>query len=122
MADDDIIRVLDRRGIKLLRIRTEALLHDRQVEAFGTALAEVAEVPGQRVVLSFLGVEHLTSQALGKLIQAHKDLEARGGELRLADIDPRIYDVFSITRLDKLFQIYEREEEALESFSPEAEA
>jgi len=118
MLGGDLAHVTDFQGIKLVRIRTEAIITDDQVEALGRALDSVAEVPAQRAVLSFLGVGHLTSQALGKLIQAHKALAETGGELRLADIDPRIYEVFSITRLDKVFKIYDREQDALASFSP----
>jgi anti-sigma B factor antagonist len=66
-------------------------------------------------------VLHLTSLVLGKLIHVHKRLATSGGEIRLADIDPRIYEVFSITRLDRLFRIYEREDEALASFEAESE-
>jgi anti-anti-sigma factor len=123
MLEDELIEQTDWRGITLLRVRTGAIITDEQVEALGRALGGLAEEPGRRVVLSFLGVEHLTSQALGKLIQARQRLAAAGGELRLADIDPRIYEVFTITRLDKLFRIFEREQDALASFpqAPTAE-
>ena len=40
----------------------------------------------------------------------------RAGQLRLANIDPQIYEVFVITRLNKLFQIHDTTEEAVESF------
>ena len=118
MLEEELIHTTDVEGVKLVRIRTGAIINDEQVEAFGRALSALAEVPAQRVIVSFLGVEHLTSQALGVLIQTHKALAESGGELRLADIDPRIYEVFSITRLDKVFKIYEREQDALASFSP----
>jgi anti-sigma B factor antagonist len=85
-------------------------------------LLALAEMPGQRVVLSFLGVQHLTSLVLGKLIQVHKRLAESGGELRLADIDPHVYEVFAITHLDRLFRIFDREDEAIASFAADAEA
>ncbi len=119
MLEDELVQIHDVRGVKLVRIRSGAIINEEQVEALGRALSSVAEVPGQRVVLSFLGVEHLTSQALGKLIQAHKRITETGGEMVLADIDPRIYEVFSITRLDKLFDIHEREQDALAELEPD---
>lgn len=123
MLEADLLQQVDFHGVKLLRMRTGSIITDEQVEALGRALMELAEEPGRRIVLSFLGVEHLTSQALGKLIQARQRLAATGGELRLADIDPRIYEVFTITRLDRLFRIFEREQDALASFpqAPTAE-
>lgn len=117
---EDIVAVMDRQGIKLVRLRSGTLLHEPEVEALGRALAGLADVPGARVVMSFLGVQSLTSLVLGQLIRAHKRLAESGGELRLADIDPHLYEVFSITRLDRLFKIYEREADALASFGVEA--
>jgi anti-sigma B factor antagonist len=115
--EPEIIQVTDRNGIKLVRILPDAVLREQQVEVFGAALGQLAEVPGQRVVLSFLGVRQLTSLALGKLIQVHRQLAASHGELRLADIDPRLYEIFTITHLDRLFKIFDREDEALASFT-----
>ncbi len=121
-GETDIIQVIDRDGVLLVRIRPDAILSEQQVEALGRALENLAEMPGQRVVLSFLGVRHLTSLALGKLIHVHKRLAELHGELRLADIDPHLYEVFAITHLDRLFRIFDREDEALASFLGPAEA
>jgi len=120
--ESDIVRVTDCDGVKLVRVTTTSILSEGEVEAFGRSLLALAEVPGQRVVLSFLGVQHLTSLVLGKLIHVHKRLAESGGELRLADIAPHIFEVFAITHLDRLFRIYEREDEAIASFAGEAEA
>jgi len=121
MAEQTLLNVIDRDGIKLVRFRTGDILREAEAEAIGQELLKLAVKPKQRVVLSFLGVLHLTSLVLGKLIHVHKRLAASGGEVRLADIDPRIYEVFSITRLDRLFRIYDREDEALASFAAEGE-
>jgi len=40
----------------------------------------------------------------------------KSGQLRLANIDAQIYEVFVITRLNKLFEIHETTDEALASF------
>jgi anti-anti-sigma regulatory factor len=40
------------------------------------------------------------------------------GELRLCNIHPGIYEVFKITRLTNVFEIYEDVESATQSFSP----
>ncbi len=118
---NDLVHVSDDHGVKRVRLRTSAVREEAEVEALGEVLLRLAEVPGQRIVLSFLGVEQLTSLTLGKLIQVHKRLAESGGEMRLADIHPHLFEVFRITRLDRLFRIYEHEREALESFHRDAE-
>jgi anti-anti-sigma factor len=117
-----LLQVMERDGVKLARLRADAILEEAQVEALGRAFDSLVEMPGQRVVLSFLGVRYLTSLALGKLIYLHKRLAEMHGELRLADIDPHLYEVFAITHLDRMFRIFEREDEALASFHGPAEA
>jgi anti-sigma B factor antagonist len=43
-------------------------------------------------------------------------VKEREGQLRLAHIDPQIYEVFAITKLNNLFQIHENTEQAVASF------
>ncbi|MFO8012388.1 MAG: STAS domain-containing protein [Phycisphaerae bacterium] len=118
---NEIVHVSEHSGVKVVRLRASAIREEREVEALGRELLALAEEPGQRIVLSFLGVKHLTSLALGTLIQVHKRLTESGGEIRLADIHPQIYEVFRITHLEKLFKVYEHEREALASFLSDAE-
>ncbi len=69
-----------------------------------------------RVLISFSNVRHLSSAALGTLITINNKIKNKGGKLRLSDIDPQIYEVFVITRLNQLFQIHETADEAMASF------
>jgi anti-sigma B factor antagonist len=115
------IHMADREGVKLVHLKASALLDEQEVEALGQALLDLAEIPGQRVVLSFLGVTHITSVVLNKLVLVQRRLQESGGEMRLADIDPHVYEMFTITRLDRNFRIFERDEEAVASFLGGAE-
>ena len=79
MADKDIIQTIEREGLVIARVQLEAILTSEQVEAFGKVLLPLADVPGRRVVLSFLSVHQLTSMALGEIIRLHKRLAETGG-------------------------------------------
>ncbi len=80
-----------------------------------THLIEVEQAP--KVIISFANVDHLSSAALGTLITIHNKVKARAGQLRLAKIDPQIYEVFVITKLNKLFEIHEDVDRAMASLS-----
>jgi anti-sigma B factor antagonist len=67
-------------------------------------------------VLNFSSVGFMSSAALGKLITLDKKVKAKGGVLKLCNIKPEIYEVFAITRLDRLFDIKKDESEALAAF------
>jgi len=67
---------------------------------------------GNRLVLSFANVDHLSSAALGMLITLNKRVKEKKGTLKLSDIKPQIFEVFKITRLNKMFDIYDTLEQA----------
>ncbi|MCI0462008.1 MAG: STAS domain-containing protein, partial [Gemmataceae bacterium] len=58
----------------------------------------------------------VTGAALGKFITLNKKVNAAGGRLVLCNIDPQIYEVFEITKLNKLFNIQKEEQAALQAF------
>ncbi|MBP6963419.1 MAG: STAS domain-containing protein [Armatimonadetes bacterium] len=60
-------------------------------------------------------VEYLDSTALGVLIGGLKRLRERDGTLSLVIPNPRIRRIFEITGLDKIFDIYQTQDEALGS-------
>ncbi|MFP4058271.1 MAG: STAS domain-containing protein [Candidatus Brocadiia bacterium] len=72
---------------------------------------EQAEPPD--LVIDLDEVELLSSSVLGKLIRLLKRTRQRGGRLRLCSIRPSILEVFEITQLNKVFEIYPDADEAL---------
>jgi len=93
------------------------ILDEANIAAIGdelTKLIESTEKP--KLLISFANVDHLSSAALGTLITVNNKVQAAGGQLRLADIDPQIHEVFVITRLNKIFEIHESSDDALASF------
>jgi anti-sigma B factor antagonist len=71
-----------------------------------------------KLLLDFAAVDHLSSAALGMLINANNKIRESNGQLRLTNIKPQILEVFVITRLNKLFKIFPGRAEALASFNP----
>lgn len=76
----------------------------------------VSAKAGGHFLLSFKQVEHLSSAALAMLITLKKQVEKENGKLKLSDINPQIFEVFKITRLNKLFDIHSSADEAVKSF------
>ena len=94
------------------------ILDEANIQLIGEEIGGLIEAePKPKLLISFSNVDHLSSAALGTLITINNKIKSRGGQLRLADIDPQIYEVFVITRLNRLFEIHETGEGALKSFS-----
>jgi anti-sigma B factor antagonist len=93
------------------------ILDEQNIQIIGDQLFSLVDNDGLRkLLLNFGNVEYLSSAALGKLITLNKKLQAVGGRLVLCNIDPQIYEVFEITRLDKFFNIQKEEQAALQAF------
>jgi len=69
-----------------------------------------------RLLLDLGNVRFLSSNALGILVNFKKKLDAVGGDLRLCCLDPDLLELLLITKLDRLFQIFESQQEALRGF------
>lgn len=102
-----------------VEFKSRKILDEANIAEIGeqlSALVEKEEKP--RLIISFAAVDHLSSAALGTLITINSKVKTRGGQLRLSDINPQIYEVFLITKLNRLFRIYPTVKEAQESLQP----
>jgi anti-sigma B factor antagonist len=104
-------------GVTIARFTDKKILDESNIQIIGNQLFSlVDEDHRQKIVLDFTNVEYLSSAALGKLITMDKKVKAAGGKLRLCSIRSDIKEVFKITRLDKLFQILDNRDKAVEGF------
>lgn len=69
------------------------------------------------VVLDLKDVTWVNSTGLGVLIRTHLEVTSQGGDLKLMQISKRIEDIFTVTRLNTVFRIYETEASAIASFA-----
>ncbi len=93
------------------------ILEEANIQQIGEEIATIVDRQANpKILLSFENVEHLSSAALGTLITVNTKVKQKGGQLRLSNIDKQIYEVFVITKLNKLFQIHDNNEKALASF------
>ncbi len=93
------------------------ILEELSIQEIGEELDQLVESePGIRLLLSFKNVDHLSSAALGMLITLKKKVNEQRGTLKLSDINKQIFEVFKITRLDKIFDIYPSAEQSISIF------
>jgi anti-sigma B factor antagonist len=93
------------------------ILEEASIQQIGDEISAIIDdTTSPRLLISFENVEHLSSAALGTLITINNKVRQKGGQLRLSNIDAQIYEVFVITKLNKLFQIHDDNQKALASF------
>jgi anti-sigma B factor antagonist len=111
------VRIKRTDNVVVVQFADRKILEELVIQDIGDELNRIVESePGVRLLLDFSNVDHLSSAALGMLITLNNKVKEQNGALRLSNIDKQIYEVFKITRLNKLFQIYPTAEEALNDF------
>ncbi len=104
-------------GVSVVEFADRKILEELSIQEIGDELDRVvASEPGIRLLLNFRNVDHLSSAALSMLITLQKKVKEKSGALRLSDINRQIFEVFKITKLNKIFSIHETADEALVGF------
>ena len=89
--------------------------------ASGTALKEQIkgffEQEKYSIHLNLSGVEFINSSGLGSLVSIMKVLRLKKGRLTLSNLASYVQEIFDITQLSHIFEIYAIEEEALNSYN-----
>lgn len=102
----------------VVTLADEKILEEKDIRALQESIMSVVEQAEQiNLVLNFSNVRFLSSAVLGLLIRISKKVYENNGQLRLCNIDPKIHEIFKITRLTKIFDIYQDVESATEDLS-----
>src|SRR5438093_9152746 len=101
--------------VTIAKFTARQLLDEEKVQTIGRQLHSLGEEVGNRpLVLNFGGVERLSTELLGKLVGLQKTLQEKGGRLALCKINPHVYEVLKILKLQQVLSIFADEQEALQ--------
>ncbi len=79
-------------------------------------LAEIPEEQKPKVVLKLNSVSMMDSSGLGVLVSSYTSVQKREGRLVLAGLGRGLQNLIAITKLARVFEVYESEDEAVKSF------
>jgi anti-sigma B factor antagonist len=117
MADRRRITVSAVGDLALVRFLDRKIVDPANIEEVGDEMFQLLEKDKfKNIILNFEGVEFLGSAALNKLLMMDKKVKAAGGKLRLCALRGEIMEVFTITKLTKVFDIKKTEADALKAF------
>lgn len=104
------------KDVTIIAFTEEKILDEGDIKSLSESVMSVIEQGGQiQLILDFCNVRFLSSAVLGLLIRISKKIYEGDGQLRLCNINPKIYEVFKITRLTNVFEIHKNVEKAMES-------
>ena len=70
----------------------------------------------KKLLLNLEGVPYIDSAGLGEVVRTYTTVSRQGGSLKLLNLTKRIEDLLSITKLQTVFETFDSEAEAVQSY------
>jgi anti-sigma B factor antagonist len=87
-------------GAQLLKDKSESLIFQKRTQ----------------VIVNLAAVPYIDSGGLGQLVACYSSFAKAGGRLTLANLNARNHDLLSITKLVSVFETFETEEAAVQTY------
>src|SRR5919201_6258408 len=84
--------------------------------ALRSAVRRLIEEGKKKILLNLAGVGYVDSSGIGELVSSYTTINREGGQLKLLKLTQKIKDRLTITKLLTVFDVYDDEAEALNSF------
>jgi len=76
-------------------------------------LLALTEEKSARILVNLSGVPYIDSSGIATLVECMQRVRLFSGTFRIFGVNPRIKDVFTMAKLDRIFSICDSENEAL---------
>lgn len=84
--------------------------------ALRTKIRSLLEGGKKRILLNLGGVGYIDSSGIGELVSSFTTANKEGGQLKLLNLTQKVRDLLAITKLLTVFDCFENEAEAFNSY------
>jgi anti-sigma B factor antagonist len=92
------------------------LLGGKETDELQGKIKELAEAGNKKLLINLGQTTFMNSVSLGVLIAGHSNYAKRSAKMKLCAVDKKIQNIFVVTKLSLVFDVYDSEDEALKSF------
>lgn len=85
------------------------------------AIRRIVEEGEKQLLLNLAEVSYIDSSGLGEIVAGYSTLQKIGGEMKLLNLTDRVSELMVITKLLTVFEVYEDEVQAINSFQDASE-
>ena len=86
------------------------------MSALHEAVARLLKEGRKNILLNLSGLDYLDSSGIGELVSSFTTVGNQGGKLKLLSLTKKVHDLLSITKLLTVFEVFEDEAKAIQSF------
>ena len=92
------------------------LLGGKETDELQGKIKELAEAGNKKLLINLGQTTFMNSVSLGVLIAGHSNYAKRTAKMKLCAVDKKIQNIFVVTKLSLVFDVYDSEGEALKTF------
>ena len=108
------VRTKDENQISIVEIEGEVDLYSSP--ELRKVLLNLTKIKTKSILVDLQKVKYMDSSGVATLVEALQQVGKYDGKLKLANLKDAVKDVFELSRLDKVFDIYQTLEQAKEAF------
>ena len=86
------------------------------VRLFETEIQKALDRRRYNIVVSGAGLKYIASAGLGAIMGVIEEVRTNGGDIRLAELNETVRNIFEILGFNHLYHIYPSEQDAILSF------
>lgn len=105
----------EKSGVTILEVEGKVTIGKGDVVLREAVLQAIGEGPA-KLLINLGEVTTIDSSGVGELVSAYTTVTNRGGKLKLVNMPPKVSDILQITQLITVFEVFETEDEAVQSF------
>lgn len=92
------------------------LLGGKETDELQAKIKELGEAANKKLLVNLGQTSFMNSVSLGVLIAGHSSYAKREAQMKLCAVDKKIQNIFVVTKLSLVFDVYDTETQALASF------
>jgi len=106
----------DIKGVCIIKITTDNASQDITKDFKDLLTRLIEEKHYINFLIDFSAVEFVDSAFLGAMVYAYRNIQVRQGKIKIYGLNETLIMRFEITKLNNLFDIYFKREDAISSF------
>jgi anti-sigma B factor antagonist len=101
--------------VLILDLKGKILIGDG-IDELSEAINNTIDEKESKVLLNFAEVPYLDSTGLGAVVRSYTSIKKTGGTVKIINLTNKVKDLLSVTKLLTVFDTFEDEQKAIDSF------
>jgi len=101
-------------GVNALRL--EGRLDASSAKDLKEKVGALVQEKRLNLVIDMAAIDFIDSSGLGSLVSSLRSVNKLGGNIKIASLQDHVRAIFELTRLHRIFEIFDEREDAIKSF------